>query len=296
MLTSGWLAQREHSTAAAIKLIRWIALRLGRRPARALLYPISLYYLVKASSARHHSRRFLGRVLGRPARLTDVIRHIHSFSSVILDRVFLLSGREDQLAITVHGVEHLDRAQSLGRGVLLVGSHLGSFEVLRTLAITRKHYPIKVLMHSAHNALISRLLEELNPQVAASVIDVDKPDALLEAHDALAGGALVGLLADRAVNDRAMLHCPFLGDPAPLPTGPMRFAAVTGAPMVLFFGLYDGGNRYRIVFEPLSDGGDIPRADRPAWVATQTRAFAARLEHHARQAPFNWFNFYDFWA
>jgi predicted LPLAT superfamily acyltransferase len=26
------------------------------------------------------------------------------------------------------------------------------------------------------------------------------------------------------------------------------------------------------------------------------RRYSARLEHHMRRAPFNWFNFYDFWA
>jgi Predicted acyltransferase len=26
------------------------------------------------------------------------------------------------------------------------------------------------------------------------------------------------------------------------------------------------------------------------------RRYAARLEHYCREAPFNWFNFYDFWA
>ena len=26
------------------------------------------------------------------------------------------------------------------------------------------------------------------------------------------------------------------------------------------------------------------------------RRYVARLEHYCREAPFNWFNFYDFWA
>jgi hypothetical protein len=30
-------------------------------------------------------------------------------------------------------------------------------------------------------------------------------------------------------------------------------------------------------------------------LAAVIRRYAARLEHHARQAPYNWFNFYDFW-
>jgi predicted LPLAT superfamily acyltransferase len=65
--------------------------------------------------------------------------------------------------------------------------------------------------------------------------------------------------------------------------------------VVLGFGLYRGGNRYDLVFEPCSDGLDIPRERRRTELAALIHRYAERLEHHARTAPFNWFNFYDFW-
>ena len=65
--------------------------------------------------------------------------------------------------------------------------------------------------------------------------------------------------------------------------------------MVLAFGLYRGGNRYDLRFEAFCDGEVVPRARRAAHLAALIRGYAARLEHHARQAPYNWFNFYDYW-
>jgi hypothetical protein len=65
--------------------------------------------------------------------------------------------------------------------------------------------------------------------------------------------------------------------------------------VVLAFGLYRGGNRYDLAFESFSDGLHIPRAERAQALSALIRRYATRLEHYARLAPYNWFNFYDFW-
>src|SRR3546814_6516261 len=73
-------------------------------------------------------------------------------------------------------------------------------------------------------------------------------------------------------------------------------AAVLKLPVSLAFGLYRGGNRYDLVFDTFEDQGlDLPRAQRATRMAALIQRYAARLEHHARQAPYNWFNFYAFW-
>jgi predicted LPLAT superfamily acyltransferase len=66
-------------------------------------------------------------------------------------------------------------------------------------------------------------------------------------------------------------------------------------PVVLAFGLYRGGNRYQLVFETFSEGLDLPRRQRAPALAALIRDYAAMLEHYTRSAPYNWFNFYDFW-
>jgi predicted LPLAT superfamily acyltransferase len=65
--------------------------------------------------------------------------------------------------------------------------------------------------------------------------------------------------------------------------------------VVLCFGLYLGGRRYRLVFEPLADRVDIPRHDRGPALDALIARYAQRLEHYVHVAPYNWFNFYDFW-
>ena len=49
-------------------------------------------------------------------------------------------------------------------------------------------------------------------------------------------------------------------------------------------------------FEPFSDGADFGKDDRNATATALVRSYAARLEAYCRLAPYNWFNFFDFWA
>lgn len=293
---SDWSSQRERGSRGAVRLILWIALHLGRASARPLLYPITLYFLIKAAPQRRASRQFLGRVLGRPARLADVARHIHSFAATILDRVFLLAGRRERLDIRLHRPELVLDRVAADQGFLLLGSHLGSFEILRALAIDEARLPLKILMYPTHNRILTDLLHGLNAAVAASVIPLDGPHPLLAVKESLDAGYAVGLLGDRHRPGEPTSRCEFLGGRAALPMGPLSLAAVTGVPVVLFFGLYRGGNRYDVHFELLAERVEVgPRSRREAALRDWVQRYADRLAHHTRNAPFNWFNFYDFW-
>lgn len=61
-------------------------------------------------------------------------------------------------------------------------------------------------------------------------------------------------------------------------------------------GLYLGGNRYAIHFEPLADFTDVPAGQRDAAVEAAITRYAALLDQYRRAAPYNWFNFFDFWS
>ena len=199
--------------------------------------------------------------------------------------------------MVVHGLDELHAHLDQKRGMLLFGSHLGSFEVLRVLARQRPEYTIRVVLDKAHNKAVTELLDALNPEIAATVIDAgqDGPGLMLAIQQAVQEGALVALLIDRAHPGGQTIMAPFFGREAPFPTAPWLIAAALKAPVTLGFGLYRGGNRYDLIFENFSDDIIIPRAERKTAIEALIRRYAARLEDVARTAPYNWFNFYDFW-
>jgi predicted LPLAT superfamily acyltransferase len=290
-----WTTLPERGTPASLRIIAWIAVHIGRRVARLLLYPIALYFVMTAHAARRTSYEYLKRVRGDSVRWRHVFRHFHCFAATILDRIYLLRGEFDRFRVTVHGKELLQRQIESGKGSILLGSHLGSFEVLRALGVMQRRFPLKVLMDTAHNQNITRFLDALNPKIAGTVIAPDQPDTLIKVKESLDAGYFIGMLGDRVFGGDKTTQCQFLGAPATFPAGPILLAAMMRCPVILFFGLYRGGNRYEIYFEHFADEIVLDRDRRAENIQLWTQRYAERLEHYTRLAPYNWFNFYPFW-
>ena len=290
-----WTALPERGTPSSLRLIAWIAVHIGRRAARLLLYPITLYFVISARATRRVSYEYLKRVRGCPPHWWHVFRHFHCFAATILDRVYLLRGEFEHFDVTLHEKEILHRQIESGKGCILLGSHFGSFEVLRTLGVTQQDFPLKVLMDIAHNQNITRFLDALNHKIASTVIVPDRPDTLLRVKESLDAGFLVGMLGDRVSSGDKTTQCRFFGSPATFPAGPILIAAMMHCPVILFFGLYRGGKRYEIYFEHFADDVILNRDHRAEDIQHWMQRYAERLEHYARLAPYNWFNFYPFW-
>lgn len=294
-MTARWLDQPERGSGLLLRVIVWLALAAGRPLARALLYPICAYFIAVSPRARAASRRYLRLALARPVRPADLFRHFHCFAATILDRVFFLTGRFDRYRIEIAGAEALWQQLDRGRGCILLGAHLGSFEVVRALGILRAGLPVKILMHVGNARRINAVLDRLNPEVASTIIPLGGPEALLRVKECLEAGGIVGILGDRIVKGDKLVRTTLLGRPALLPAGPLLLAGILKVPVVLFFGLYRGDRRYEIRFEAFADQVPLGRRAGPAEWEHWVGRYAARLEHHCRSAPFNWFNFYDFW-
>jgi predicted LPLAT superfamily acyltransferase len=294
-MSEAWLEQRERGSLAALCLMTWVARALGYGVARALLAPICLYFLAFAPQARAASRGFLARALGRRATIADVYRHFRTLAGTLLDRVAILSGDSADFEVRVHGAGDLEAALAQRHGCLLLGSHLGSFEVLRVLGETRRGIAVNLVMHEANAPRVSRWARALAPELGARIIAPGEPETMLRVRDCLQRGEIVAILGDRAPHGERGLACDFLGERARFPAGPLLAAALLGAPVVTFFCLYRGPRRYDAHFGLLAERLPAERPARDEAIARELQRYAARLEAHARSAPDNWFNFYDFW-
>ena len=289
-----WIKQNERGSPILVCLIGWIALHIGRQTARLFLYPITLYFLLTASSQRRASRHYLNRVFDNKPTIWHTAKHIHCFASTILDRVYFLTNQHHNLNVTLHNLDLIQTQIQKKQGCILLGSHLGSFEVLRTLAVSNK-IPIKVLMYKEHNENITRILEAIAPDIKDTIISLGDPSALLTVNECLEKGMLIGMLGDRAAESNKVCCCRFLGHDAMFPTGPIILANLTKVPIFLFFGIYHGGNRYDIYFELLAESFEFDRKLTETNLQYWTQRYVNRLEFYAKTTPYNWFNFYDFW-
>lgn len=294
-MSTVWLEQRERGNLAAMRLITWITRALGHRAGRVLLLPICGYFVAFAPRARRASRAYLQRILATPVGMAQVFRHFHVFASTLLDRIEMLSQGSSRFEIQVHGLPAVEAILARGRGCLLIGSHLGSVEILRAFGERHQKLAINLVMHEGNAQSTSRWLRQMAPELAGRIIPPGEAWSLLRVRECLERGEVVAMLGDRPFGTERTTRCEFLGRNARFPSGPMLAAAVLGVPVVTFFCLYEGDFRYSVHFDLLAERIELGAGQRDAAVVPWIERYVRRLEAHARQAPYNWFNFYDFW-
>jgi predicted LPLAT superfamily acyltransferase len=294
--TSGaqWAAERERGSLTLLRMMMFVALRLGRPPARCILYVIAAYFFTFAPAARRSARAYLRRVLGRAPTSRDRFRQVFAFASTILDRLYLVRERYALLAVTIEGEELMRAMVARGQGAFLLGAHLGSFEMMSALGRRQPGLRVAVAMYEDANR-VRALFGAGNPSSAPEIIPLGRLEAMLRIRDCLAAGTFVGMLADRTVGESPAQVVSFLGAPALFPTGPMRAAAALRCPVIFMTCLYRGGNRYHVVVRQLADFSRPAAGGREAAVREAIERYVGMLEQYCHSDPYNWFNFYDFW-
>ena len=277
-----------------MRLMLWLLRHVGWFATGIVLPGISLWFFLFSPKARAASREYLRAVLGRRPTARDVLHHIHVFASAILDRTLMLTRPSGVIELDVDGIEHVNALIAAQRGCILMGAHLGSFAVLRQLA-ERCPVPVRMLMYRENAGSFTHTMEALDPGLRRDVIAIGDMQSMLQVQDAVASGALIGVLADRMPAGTRQITVPFLGRPAPFPTGPFVLAASLAAPVLLFSAVRTGHRRYAVTFTPFAEKIVLRRATRQADLSDVVSRYATWLEGACRAHPFNWFNFYPFW-
>jgi len=290
-VTAPWTGKAERGSAWLMHLIVWLARTAGRPLCRALLYPIVLYFVLTDRMARTASAEFLQAVRGRRSHWRDVFAHVYSFAATILDRVYMAAGDFDRFDVVIEGLQLVEEGLRSGHGCLLLGSHLGSFDLLMLAHHKMDGRAINVMMQLDPRSKVRRIAGI--DDSAMSVIPLGRVDSFLRAYEALGRGTIVAVLADRVDSASQYLPARFLGRMARMPIAPHVLAARSGASVLMCFGLYEGANRYRIEF--LDFGPAEPASSRGAQLQPAVDRYAVMLEQYARRWPLNWFNFYPYW-
>jgi len=304
---SAWADTAERGSIAALLGIRWFYGRFGRKASVALLTPIVAYFFLTDGPARRASLDYLRTlwavprghaVLGEPPSWHNVFRHLHEFAENILDRMIVWSGDAESIRIDHEGSEHLLELVRQRRGGILLGAHLGSYDMLRQLS-AKDGIVVNVLMFTRHTARINAFFERLHPGLEMRLIQF-QPGSLsptFEIKAAVDRGEFVGMLGDRMWESERgrSVRVPFLGRDARFPLGPYLLQAVLGCPLLLTVCVRTGPGQYMASVRPFAPAGAISRGDRTHHAEELARRYAAALEEWCVRAPYQWFNFFDFW-
>lgn len=296
-ISTPWYKRPEAGHDFGLWLTSWIARVLGRTAVHAFIAPIAAYYLIVRRTERRASRAFLSRVLHRRVSLAASLRHFYTFARVSVDRALFQSGGVDRIPVRISGQRRLEEEIQRTRGCILLSAHFGSIEAARQAGGTHPGPQLRILLDRAVNQRLLDRLERLDPDLAASIIDASaEPRALiLRIGECLQSGEWIGWLGDRYRCGERTVVVDFLGSPARFPASPFIVAHLFQVPVFLVLATFDGNGYDVSVEELVGDPGNDAR-DRDIIVRECATRYADRLAYHVKRSPYNWFNFYDFWA
>jgi lauroyl/myristoyl acyltransferase len=182
-----------------------------------------------------------------------------------------------------------------GRGIILVGGHVGCWD-LGGHFLGRLGVPVNLVVIEREVPNMQALLDSASAGKRFRILTADEnPLRSVPILAALRRGEIVAVLGDRSFGG-ADCEVSFLGGKARLPVGPYRLAAASGAPLFQVFVVREKLGRYRFVAFPPEFVRREEIRSGPEAVQSQVRRYAERLENIVRQYPFQWANFFPYWA
>jgi predicted LPLAT superfamily acyltransferase len=298
-----WAKMPERGSPWGIRLVLFLLNTVGYGIARLILLPIVGYFFLTGRDARGASLAYLQRLhrvhpdVDGPSSLWNSYRHHLHFALTLLDRLWLWQGKLEKFHFEEHGRHYLQRQD--GKGVLLLGAHLGSFDALRTFSLAAG-LKIHIVMHRAHAQKINAVINALHPNANFRVIELTPGDMgmIFTLKDCVERGEMIAMVGDRIppqVKQR-VTWVPFLGEKAPFPQHAWLLASLLECPVCLTIGLRTGHRRYCVFAEPLAERVELPHLEREERLQGYILQYARRLEELCCAYPYQWFNFYDFWG
>ena len=259
MSAARWTQQAERGSPWVIRLMIWIIRNLGSTSPMRSSRGHRLFLRHEPPRPQHVLT--ISAVSSTEAELGEICRHCFTYAASNIDRVLFLSNRIAGYEIDVSGLDLLKRLIAEGRGGILLGAHFGNFDALRLIG---RSSPVAVrpLMYRAEAGTLSVLLDELDPKLKDSVIEIGTPDAMLQVRESLDRGEFVGILGDRTPADQKAIPVPFLRAEALFPIGPLTLAATLPRPRPPRLRCPDGRRRYEVGFKLFAEEIFLGRATR----------------------------------
>lgn len=193
--------------------------------------------------------------------------------------------------VKVEGFENYLKAKGEGKGVLMLGAHLGNWELLAAGHVIKMGETASVVYRKTKNPYIDRFIDSIRRSYGLKTIP--HRNSVKEIMTALKRGEGVGILLDQHTGTKEAVIVDFLGHPAATNFGLALIALKTGVPVVPMFFVREGEGKYRAVYdEPiyLQKSGDSEKDIREA-----TIRFNGVIEKYVRKYPEQWFWVHNRW-
>lgn len=309
-----WSTIGEAGTLLGLQFLRLMHRLFGRWLVSLMLLPTVAYFVLFRPASRRASQQFLARhyqsypkYWRKPPNLFDTVKHFYVFAETVVDKLLSWFVEIDVEQFVIEHPERIDALMADSRGQLIIGSHIGNLEYCRGFMHRYRDKKINILVHDKHSANYNTIMQQLNPESRLNVFQVSEFDIpnMLKIKAKIDAGEWVFIAGDRSPlsGQERTVPVTFLGQTAQLPIGPYMLAKGLACPVKLMFSYCDylakdANANKRVHFEviPFTERLSFTRTDKQAQLQGFAQSFASHLEAQIANAPFQWFNFYDFWA
>ena len=233
-----------------------------------------------------------GDELSESQRRTIARKNFVHLAQVLLELPYLRKLTPDRLEgfVSFQGLENFSNALQKGRGVLLLASHFGNWELM-ALAFSLCYRPINIVVRPLDIPFLDTLISEIRTRGGNQLIP--KKGSVRKMLRLLAAGDVVALLLDQNPAWYEGVFVPFFNEIACTNKALSTIALRTGAPVIPAFNIRQPDGSYRIVGEPevvLQRSGDKTRD-----IEENTAKFNRIIESYVRRYPEQWFWVHQRW-
>ncbi len=187
--------------------------------------------------------------------------------------------------IQIEGKQYLEEALSKGKGVIALGSHLGSFTLLGA-RLSLEGYPFNIILNEDNFPKLTRRLMAYQRKLRQNPFP-SKPitTSVKKSLNCLRRNEILYLIADEQQR-RGGLPVPFFGQMAYTPPGPAIFSIKTGAPILPMYIVREKGNpKTLFIKRPV----EIERStDQKKDTERLTAEFTQAIENSIKEYPNQW--------
>ncbi|NND00085.1 MAG: hypothetical protein HKN85_07885 [Gammaproteobacteria bacterium] len=305
-----WSSIKEAGTLLGLRFL-WLMHRVfGRWMVSLMLLPTVAYFIIFRPQTRRSSKDFLITHYRRYPEywshrpdLRNVARHFWEFAETVVDKLLSWFVEIDAAQFDIADADYIEQLMADSRGRLIVGSHFGNLEYCRGFVHRYRDKVINILIHDKHSENYNALMQQVNSESRINIFQVTEFDIpnMLRIKAKIDIGEWMFIAGDRSPpsGTRRTVEVQFMGRPAALPIGPYLLAHGLACPVEMLFTFCDYSSKDRRIRVELINFAErivISRKNREQELQHYAQQYAAALEQRCARAPYQWFNFYDFWA
>lgn len=223
-------------------------------------------------------------------------RNYLMLGEVLVDKIAFLVKPRVHFTFDYEGEEYLHEMAAGGKGGMLIGAHMGNWELAGNL-LDRIDSKVNVLMLDAEHQSIKALLESHKVLSKFEVILIrDDFSHLIKIREALERNEFVVMHGDRYVDGNGVIELDFMAAKAKFPVGPLYMASKFAVPVSFVYTLKDRATHYHFyATKPEIFPYPASLKRRREDIRVMVEKYVSNLEFMVKRYPTQWFNYFPFW-